>query len=57
LDGRGGKLVASVEREASRQRESKNRLGHLGKLVGVVGKMSIRFGVGKSSMREGIAET
>ena len=41
LGGRSGKLVASVEREFSRQTRAKNRLPHLGELSSAFRKIVV----------------
>jgi hypothetical protein len=46
LDGRGGKLVAPVERETSRRGKGKNRFRHVGEFAVADGKILVDLGGG-----------
>src|SRR5580700_4369443 len=43
MDGRGGKLVAPLEREASRRGMAANRFRHVGEFAGVVGETTAQI--------------
>ena len=48
LDGRGGKLVAPVERETSRRGKGKNRFRRLGEFAIAESKILVELGVADS---------